>query len=163
MPYSNLTSILDTVALAPLMTKAIGLQTDLAPHSINLTPKEISGMYKMNEKRQSLGTRGLQIATDNPNLVPNFLNLSEAKVDMSRHLNAYALEMKLEQILMGLRHGRMASGSEVLLFIKGLYKALEAAAEQNVPGAQALYEDLQVYYDLPVQPDAGEAIPPPIV
>ena len=57
---------------------------------------------------------------------------------------------------MGIRHGRMASGSEVMLFIRGFYKALESASEQNVAGAKALYDELAVFYDLPSKPDAGE-------
>jgi hypothetical protein len=50
----------------------------------------------------------------------------------------------------------MASGSEVMLFIRGFYKALESASEQNVAGAKALYDELAVFYDLPSKPDAGE-------
>jgi hypothetical protein len=163
MPYSNLTSVLDTATYTPIMNKAVVLQADLLPFSINLTPEEISRMYKMKENRQTLGERGLQIATDNPTLVPNYLNLAEAKVDMTRYINSFALEMKLRQIIGGLQHGRMASGSEVLQFIKGFYNALQGAAEQNQPGAQALLDELKVFYDLPAQPDGGEPDPVPVV
>jgi hypothetical protein len=156
MPYSNLSSVLDAAALTPLMTQANNLQTATASHSVNLTSVEIAGMYKMNEKRQALGTRGIQIAETNASLVPSFLNVAEAKKDMERFINSFALESKLEQILMGIRHGRMASGSEVMLFIRGFYKALESASEQNVAGAKALYDELAVFYDLPSKPDAGE-------
>lgn len=148
--------------LTPIMTQANALQTALATNSINLTPTEVQGLYKMNENRQSLGLRAIQIANDNPTLVPSYLNLEEAKKDMDRYTNFFAVQAKLEAILAGVKDGRTASGSEVMLFVKGFYSALAAASEQNVPGAKALYDELKVYFDLPPQPDGGTPDPTPV-
>jgi hypothetical protein len=160
MPYSNLTSVLDATALAPIMTAANAIQTSVTPHSINLTADEISKMYKMSINRQSLGVRTIQIATDNPTLVPSYANLAAARVDNDRFVNLLALEMKLKAITQGIEHARMASGSEVLLFVKAIYGALQGASEQNVPGASSLFAELQQYYDLPAAPDAGTVVTP---
>jgi hypothetical protein len=142
------------------MTAANALQTSLAPHCINLTAEDISKMYKMSINRQSLGARTIQISDANPTLVPAYLNLAAAKVDNDRYINLLALEMKLKAILQGVEHARMASGSEVMLYVKGMYGSLDAAAQQNVPGAGALFAELQPYFDLPNQPDAGNAVGP---
>ena len=162
MPYSNLSTTFDVAALTPIMTQANALQTALATHSINLTPTEVQGLYKMNENRQSLGSRAIQIANDNPTLVPAYLNLAEARKDMDRYTNLFAIQAKLEAILAGVKDGRTASGSEVMLFVKGFYNALGGAAEQNVPGAKALYDEMKVYFDLPPQPDGGTPDPTPV-
>jgi hypothetical protein len=156
MPYQNLTSTLDAAATAPIMTSLNTLQTTLAPHSINLTADEIAGMYKMSINRQSLGSRSIQIAEANPTLIPAFLNLGAARQDNDRYVNLLALEMKLKAILQGIEHARIASGSETLLFARGFYASLQAAAVQNVAGAGALLAELQQYFDLPPQPDGGD-------
>lgn len=155
MPYSNLSSVFDATALTAINTQLTALQTALNPHSVNLTQDEIQGMYKMNEQRQSLGIRCIQISESNANLVPQYLNLAEAKKDLERFTNLYAVQTRLEGLLAGVRDGRIASGSEVMLFVKAMYKSIEAAAEQNVPGAKAFYDELSVYFDLPSQPDAS--------
>ena len=160
MPYQNLTSTLDTIATTPIMTSLNTMQTTLAPHSINLTPEEISSMFKMSINRQSLGSRTLQIAEANPVFVPDYLNLGSAKQDHERFVNLLAIEMKLKAILQGVEHARMASGSETLLFVRGIYSSLEGATNQNVPGATALFAELQPYFDLPSQPDGGTTVPP---
>lgn len=160
MPYQNLTSTLDTIATTPIMTSLNTMQTTLAPHSINLTPEEISSMFKMSINRQSLGSRSIQIAEANPAFVPSYLNLGSAKQDHERFVNLLAIEMKLKAILQGVEHARMASGSETLLFVRGIYRSLEGATNQNVPGATALFAELQPYFDLPSQPDGGTTVPP---
>ena len=160
MPYQNLTSTLDTIATTPIMTSLNTIQTTLAPHSINLTPEEISSMFKMSINRQSLGSRSIQIAEANPAFVPAYLNLGSAKQDHERFVNLLAIEMKLKAILQGVEHARMASGSETLLFVRGIYSSLEGATNQNVPGATALFAELQPYFDLPSQPDGGTTVPP---
>lgn len=160
MPYSNLTSTLDATALTAINTLLSNLQTAITPHSINLTPDEVQGMYKMNEQRQSLGIRTLQIADGNANLLPPFLNLADAKKDLERFTNLYAIESKLLGLLSGITDARMASGSEVMLFVRAFYKSLEAASEQNVPGSKAYYDELSMYFDLPAQPDATQAPTP---
>ena len=160
MPYQNLTSTLDTIATTPIMTSLNTMQTTLAPHSINLTPEEISSMFKMSINRQSLGSRSIQIAEANPAFVPAYLNLGSAKQDHERFVNLLAIEMKLKAILQGVEHARMASGSETLLFVRGIYRSLEGATNQNVPGATALFAELQPYFDLPSQPDGGTTVPP---
>lgn len=161
MPYQNLTSTLDTTAVTPIMTSLATLQTTLAPHSINLTPEEIAGMFKMSINRQSLGSRSIQLAEANPNLLPAFLNLTAAKQDNDRYVNLLAIEMKLKALVQGVEHARMASGSETLLFARGFYAALQAATQQNVPGAGAMFAELQQYFDLPSQPDGGVVTPTP--
>lgn len=160
MPYQNLTSTLDTIATTPIMTSLNTMQTTLAPHSINLTPEEISSMFKMSINRQSLGSRSIQIAEANPAFVPAYLNLGSAKQDHERFVNLLAIEMKLKAILQGVEHARMASGSETLLFVRGIYSSLEGATNQNVPGATALFAELQPFFDLPSQPDGGTTVPP---
>jgi hypothetical protein len=160
MPYQNLTSTLDAAATNPIMSSLNTLQTSLAPHSVNLTPEEIAGMFKMSINRQSLGSRAIQIAEANPTFVPPYLNLASAKQDNDRFVNLLAIEMKLKAILQGVEHARMASGSETLLFVRGIYSSLEGATKQNVPGASALFAELQQYFDLPAQPDGGTVVPP---
>ena len=160
MPYQNLTSVLDTTATTPISTAIAAVQTSLAPHTVNLTPEEILGMYKMSTGRQSMGIRALQIARDNPTLVPAYLNVGAAVVDMDRYTNLVSLAMKLRALTEAVEHGYMASGSEVMLFVKGFYSSLQAAAEQNVPGAGALAQELAVYYDLPGKPDGGTPVTP---
>lgn len=156
MPYQNLTSTLDTTSVTPIMTSLGTLQTTLAPHSINLTPDEIAGMYKMSINRQSLGSRSIQIAEANPTLLPAYLSLNAAKQDNERYVNLLAIEMKLKALLQGIEHARMASGSETLLFARGFYASLQAATQQNVAGAGALFAELQQYFDLPSRPDGGD-------
>ena len=130
---------------------------------LNLTPDDIAGIYKMNQTRQSLGSRTIQIAEQNPSFVPGYLSTDAATVDMNRFTDLVGIEAQLQSLLTSVRHARMASGGEVMLFVRGMYAALKAAAEQNAPGAAGLYNELKVYYDLPDRPDGGDGTidPPP--
>jgi hypothetical protein len=46
------------------------------------------------------------------------------------------------------------------LFVQGFYNSLEGATKQNVPGANALFAELQQYFDLPSQPDGRTVLAP---
>lgn len=159
MPYQNLTSNLDNATKATIETGIVATKTALAPFTINLTAAEILAMYKMGPARQVLGERALDILRGNPTMFPPTLNLAAAEQDMLRFKNLVSLEGTLRAVLAGVVHGRIASGGEVMLCVKGIYKGLEAAAEQNIAGASDLYAQLKPFYDLPSQPDGGEENP----
>ena len=156
MPYENLTQELTEEVQNQVLAAIQSSFDSLSGNLVNLTTDDIAGTYKMNQNRQSLGSRSIQMAQQNTQFVPTYLSTAAASTDMDRFTRLVGIEAQLQALLTSVRHARMASGGEVMLFVRGFYASLKAAAEQNAPGAVGLYNELKVYYDLPERPDGGD-------
>jgi len=162
MSYTNLTSIIPAAILAGIITDLNNARTVLLPYLVNLTPDDISDMYKMGEKRLSLASDAITLSDGNPALVPNYVSLPAAKEDFTGAQQQAEIEAILAPLLKSVQHTKMARGSEVLTnYVKAFKKNVDGAAEQNVPGAAGVKEILDVHYDLPDKPDGGEPEPKP--
>ena len=156
MAYENLTSPIPAAIFAAIMTDLNNARNALLPFLVNLTPDDIKYMYKMGNNRMSLASQAITLSDANPALVPGYVSLPDAKDDFMAADQKAQIEAIMAPLLLSVQHTKMARGSEVLTnYVKAFKKNVDGAAEQNVPGAAGVKAMLDVHYDLPDQPDAG--------
>ncbi len=155
MPYSNINTSLTTIQLNDVKTKINDIKAILV-FLINLTMAERGGLYKMGNIRYTLATKALQHGTNNASLIIGAMSLTGANTDKLLYDQLMEIRGILASLIEGIDDTKMAAGSEVLtLFVKPLWGAVKILREQNVPGMDAIYDDLFPFYDLPDQPDGG--------
>jgi len=107
------------------------------------------------------GQIAINLRTNNANLVPAFTSLPEAVADFTAYQQLLELHQMLLELAESVDDAMTARGSEVMSkYVKPLYKNVKEAREQNVPGADAAFDAMNPFYDLPDQPDGGEPIVP---
>ncbi len=156
MPYQNLEGTIPPAVVTEVGTKLNEIITALAPYVINLSMEERSQLYKMGATRNSLVQKTITVCDNYPQVVPAFVSVDDLKDDYTAYGQMDPLRLLALQIAESLDDTQMARGSEALT--KGtlpVYASVKSARQQNVPGADAAYELLNPYFDLPDQPDGG--------
>ena len=141
--------------LADITSKLNAVNALLAKYLLfNLTPSDRLELSKMGDKTIAFVNKALEYAESNPTLVPAYLDMAEAKKD-------YALSQDLNTILKivstlerALEDTTMVAGSEAYNAALVFYNSVKGASRVNVPGSEAVYNDLQqrfaVKYKKPV-------------
>jgi hypothetical protein len=85
----------------------------------------------------------LTYAEQNPTLVPNFVDVAEARKDyiLARDLNS--IYQQMVTVLRSIEDTMMIAGSEAYDASLIFYSAVKGATKSNAPGAQAIYTDLK--------------------
>jgi hypothetical protein len=82
--------------------------------------------------------------------------VQDVKDDFTRYDQLLPIRQLAAQIVESIDDTLIASGNEALIYgTKPIYASVKAARDQNVPGADAAYDLLNPYFDLPDQPDGG--------
>ena len=113
----------------------------LAPYILALPPAERHGLPKMGEKTISFVEKAYDFAGQNPGLVPPYLEIDAFGVDFS---DAHGLWTR--QMEEGIDDTEMIAGSEAYQAVLVFYHSVKAAADQNIPGAKAVYEELKTRF-----------------
>jgi hypothetical protein len=120
------------------------LKTTLAPVlSINLTAEERKAMLKMGDKTLAFVNKTLEYATQNPSLVPNYVDLAEARKDNKLTADIYGIFQQLSTLLRAMEDTGMVAGSEAYEAALVIYHSIKGASRSNIPGTQAIYDDLK--------------------
>lgn len=120
------------------------LKTALAPVLlINLTNEERTAILKMGDKTLAFVSKTLEYATQNPLLVPNYIDLAEAKKDNKLAADIYGIFQQLSSILRGIEDTGMVAGSEAYEAALVIYHSIKGASRSNITGTQAIYDDLK--------------------
>jgi len=129
--------------LTEALAKTEELKALLKPYLLALTPKERQEIRKMGEKTLAFVEKSHEYAHTNPNLVPPFLQLDAFDADFADAHGIWTLHSKVSQITDGLYDTQMVAGSEAYQSALLLYKSVKSAAEQDIPGAKTVYEELK--------------------
>ena len=120
------------------------LKTVLAPVSIiNLTAEERMSTLKMGDKTLAFVNKTLEYAMQNPSLVPNYIDLAEAKKDNKLASDIYAFFQQLSTLLRAVEDTGMIAGSEAYEASLVIYHSIKGASRSNISGTQAIYDDLK--------------------
>ncbi|MDR2027554.1 MAG: hypothetical protein LBQ01_08360 [Prevotellaceae bacterium] len=111
--------------------------------AVPLTPEERRNMPKMGEKTVSFVQKAYELAKENDDLRPSFLNMDEFSVDYSDATNLRVLENNARQILDVIDDIIMVAGSESYLAALSFYEYVKILADRDVPRAKAVYEELK--------------------
>ena len=119
------------------------LLADIEPYITPLTPQERQTLPKMGEKTLAFVEKSYEFALSNPILVPKYLDMDEFGVDYTDARGLYNAVNKARQFLDNLADTQMAAGSEAFQNALMFYHSAKAGAENNIPGAKAVYEELR--------------------
>ena len=109
---------------------------------VNLDAEERRKLPKMGELTRSFVSRTMEIAANNPQFVPPYLDLAAMGRDYNASVNLLSVEMQLASLLEKVSDSRILSGSEAYTAALMIYYSLKGAERSGVPGAGALYEEL---------------------
>jgi hypothetical protein len=118
-------------------------ETLLLPYVTPLTPAERRSKAKMGEKTLSFVEKSHEFATENPNLVPPFLDMAAFDIDFADAHNLWSLFLLTQQLHENVDDTTMVAGSEAYQFALVFYNSVKMAARQDIPGAKAVYEELK--------------------
>jgi hypothetical protein len=132
--------------LAQAQTKINEVKALLAPYVIALTPAERHELPKMGEKTISFVEKAYDFAKQNPNLVPPYLDMAAFGADFEDAHGLWTLVNSIRQLEENAGDTEMTAGSEAYQAALVFYKSVKLAAEQDVPGAKAVYEELKTRF-----------------
>lgn len=110
--------------------------------TINLKPDERRNMLKMGDKTLAFVQKALEYATQNPSLVPAFMDLTEAKKDYALTAELYNIYQQLYTLITAIEDTGMVAGGEAYEAALIFYHSVKGASRSDVAGAQAVYNDL---------------------
>lgn len=120
------------------------LKTALAPTLIiNLTAEERKTMLIMGDKTIAFVNKTLEYAAQNPSLVPNYVDLVEARKDNKLAADIYSFFQQLSTLLRAVEDTGIVAGSEAYEAALVIYHSIKGASRSNVPGTQIIYNDLK--------------------
>src|SRR5688572_13934594 len=156
MPYADITGTIPQLVVDEVTTKLNEIKTALEPYVRNLSVEERKNYYKMGANRYSLGQNTIIVCDTLPPVVPSYVNVNDGKDDFEGVGQLAPMLQLSQQISESCSDTMMARGSEFLTKVtKPVYANVKVARESNVPGADAAYDLLNPYFDLPDQPDGG--------
>jgi len=112
----------------------------------NLTGQDRLEMYKLGDKSQAFVEKSLEYASTNPTLVPSYLNLPEAKKDLKLFQDLGRISKQVSTLQRAVEDTMMVAGSEAYDGGLVFYASVKGASRVNVPGSEAISDDLQKRY-----------------
>jgi len=157
MPINKLNISLTPAQTAAIQTALDALVSNL-PFAVNLTKQERTELPNIQDERLAFVTKVVNnYAPANPALVSGFAGtLAEAKTDFLLYNQLEPFIEQLKSILERYQDTQQVGGSEAYAFGREFYGTAQRAAENNVPGTDAIVDDLGVLF----ADQGGPATPP---
>jgi hypothetical protein len=134
---------IDQKTLEGIETQLAALQALVSPYATPLTPHERHTLFKMGEKSLSFVEKCFEFAQKNPAICPSYLKMDDFETDFRDAHGLYAAVNIARQLLENLSDTQMAAGSEAFQSALIFYHSAKIAAENDVPGARAIFEELR--------------------
>ena len=160
MPYTNIDAYISEANRTTIL-QSLGLISSTLPFLVNLTPAERQALPKMGNLTQSFVSKALEIAANNSQFVPPYVDVDAMRKDYELAVAMQAIEMQTASLLEKLYDTRLAAGSEAYVTALTIYNSLKAASKINAPGAKALVAELSERFDIITQSETSEAPPSP--
>lgn len=145
MSQENLISTaIPAETLAAINTNLTAINTALVNVLLfNLTADERKALRVMGDKSIAFVTKALEYAQNNPALMPPYLDLAEAQKDFALTHNLYGILQQINTLQRAVEDTMMVAGSEAYDAALIFYNSVKGASRVNVPGSEAVYNDLQ--------------------
>jgi hypothetical protein len=122
------------------------LQDKLMPLLVQLDADDRREINKMGDKTVAFVTKAYEHATQNPDLVPSYMDLAEMKIDLDAVETLRQLGNPLEQLTQFINDSRMLAGSEALREALVFYNAVKGASKVKIGASQQIYDDLSARF-----------------
>ncbi|WP_443939714.1 hypothetical protein [Pedobacter sp. MW01-1-1] len=76
-------------------------------------------------------------------MVPKYVDLVEARKDYKLSSDVYTIYQQLSTLYRGIEGTGMVAGAEAYEASLVIYHSLKGASRSNIPGTQAMYDDLK--------------------
>lgn len=134
-----------------VVSQVLSLQKQIAdltkPYLVPVTPDERRSIPKMSDKTVAFVTKALSYAISNPQFGPQFLNVKELQNDVDMVSSLHEMETAV-LVLESLLHDTIiAAGSDAYIAALSYYASVQTAAKNNVPGAQAIVDELKIRFE----------------
>lgn len=149
MPVPVLSAVIDPAQKAVLDSAFQTIITTLqAVATVNLTPQERQSLQSIDNTRMPYVFRTFdQHVVNFPNLVPSFLDLPEAQKDAKLASDLMAYTLKANQVLELITDMGLLAEHEAYEFFLEFYNTAKRAKDNNVPGADTVFNDLKPLFD----------------
>lgn len=144
MPQENLVSLtIPADKLSAIQSNITALNSSIENYLLfNLTPQDRLELTKMGDKTIAFVQKALEYAETNPNLVPTYLDLPEAKIDFAFTQDLNNILKQISTLQRAIEDTMMIAGSEAYDAALVFYGSIKGASRANVPGSEAIYNDL---------------------
>ena len=142
MPYQDISADLTDIDKDEVLANIEASKLKL-PFVVNLTMEERQTIPKMGDKTVSFVEKSLEYASNNPIFVPPYLNVPELQKDVVLTKQLLPIWQSSRQFFESVDDTCMALGSEAYIASLTFYNTVKQATKLNVPGADAIYQDLK--------------------
>jgi len=145
MSQENLISAeIPAAVMADITEKLNAVNTALANILLfNLTGQDRLELRKLGDKTMPFVEKAVEYASTNPTLVPSYLDLAEAKKDLKLTQDLSSILKQVSTLNRAVEDTLMVAGSEAYDAALVFYNSVKGASRVNVPGSEAVYNDLQ--------------------
>lgn len=148
MSTENLVSIqIPAEQLAQVQTKISEISAFLNPLLKTLSPSEIRGLYKMNDKSAPFVEKCIDYAKTNPEFLPPYVKIEELEKDLTAVKQLNEIFRPLLQLVDNLQDTITLAGSEAMTSSLAFYNSIKQAAKLNVPNAKTIFDDLKKRFE----------------
>jgi hypothetical protein len=148
MPFSQIDKVFTPLQLTAIEAAADAILANL-PEQFNLTKEERTSLQNISDERYPFAQRGIEIhGPANPNLVSGFAGTqANATNDFTFYNQSETVIQKLKQIIEIVTDTQQVAGHEAYVWLRELYRQSKGAAENQVPGADAVVDDLKGLFE----------------
>ena len=141
---NQISTTIPAEALADILAKVNVLNESLANYLLfNLTPTDRLELSKMGDKTIAFVQKALEYGETNPTLVPGYLDIPEAKKDLALSQDLNSVLKQVSTLQRAIEDTMMVAGSEAYNAALVFYNSVKGASRVNVPGSEAVYNDLR--------------------
>ena len=134
--------LIPAAVLADALKKIKDARAALAPYLHPLTTQQRQDLPKMGDKTLAFVTKMAEYAQALPTLMPSYLDVPGLVIDAGTSNALLTVYQETEGLALDLDSTRMVAGSEGYSAALIGYGALQGAAKNNQPGAQAAVAEL---------------------
>ena len=131
---------------------AIAELNHLFPNMAILTPEQRHLLPKMGDKSIAFVEKTIDYASQNPTILPSFIDLAELKKDLDTVKKLNTVLAALKTFYDMLDDSALAAGSDAYTNSLAIYQSTKYGAKLNVPGAKGAYEDLKKRFPSTAKP-----------
>lgn len=154
---NQISTVIPAETLAGILTHLNAVNTQLTEIlQFNLTATERMGLRILGDKSMAFVQKSLEYAENNPGLAPSYLDLPEAKKDYALSRDLYTILQQINTLQRAIEDTMMVAGSEAYDAALIFYNAVKGASRGNVPGSEAVYNDLQQRFAVKPQKSAAK-------
>ena len=160
MALDNQISIVFTPdEVAQLLGALDTFESIINPKVINLTPKDRQRYGKLGDETEDFVVKTLTYTDQKPEIVPIFVDKVEMQKDVDARKVVDPILKRMSIITEKLEDTHKLIGFDLYNSIIAIYRNVRMMSRQNVPGINAIYDDLKKQFPHvvpPAEPNPGE-------